>query len=185
VQVVEDVWDKLAEALVRRDIDLALGVEVADTEEIVSVKDCRWHDTICVVAATTHLLRRKRRLTLAETLEQPWAFVPQGTEPYQNLQRVFAANDLGAPHLVVETRSVIVLKSLVAHAGFLSWMPEPMYVAEHKAGLIAPLTIAGSTDTRTLTAFRRRGGLLPGPAVKLLEELRRSLPTHFTPNSSR
>lgn len=175
VQVVEDVWNNLAEALVRHDIDLVLGVEVADTDDVISIKDCRWQDTISVVAAKTHPLRRKRRLELADTLRQSWAFVPQGTEPHQHLQRVFAANGLGVPELVVETRSVVVLKSLVVHAGFLSWLPEPMYGAERKAGLIQPLKIAGSTDTRTLTAFRRRAGLLPGPAVKLLEELRRSL----------
>jgi DNA-binding transcriptional LysR family regulator len=181
VQVQEDVWNNLAEALVRRDIDLALGVEVADTDEVISIKDCRWQDTICIVAAPSHPLRRQRRLVLADTLQQPWAFVPQGTEPHQNLQRVFAANGLGVPDLAVETRSVVVLKSLVAHAGFLSWMPEPMYVAEREAGLIQPLKITGSSTVRTLTAFRRRGGLLPGPAVKLLEELRRSLATHATP----
>jgi len=95
VQVQEDVWNNLAEALVRRDIDLALGVEVADTDEVISIKDCRWQDTICIVAAPSHPLRRQRRLVLADTLQQPWAFVPQGTEPHQNLQRVFAANGLG------------------------------------------------------------------------------------------
>jgi DNA-binding transcriptional LysR family regulator len=180
VQVLEDVWNNLAEALVRRDIDLALGVEVADTVDVISVKDCRWQDKIGIVAATAHPLRRKRRLTLADTLEQPWAFVPQGAEPHQHLQRVFAASGLGVPGLVVETRSVVVLKSLVAHAGFLSWMPEPMYGAERKAGLIQALTIPGSTDTRTLTAFRRRAGLLPGPAIKLLDELRCLLATQPT-----
>lgn len=182
VQVQEDVWNKLAEALVRRDIDLALGVEVADTDDVISIKDCRWQDTICIVAAPSHPLRHQRRLVLADTLQQPWAFVPPGTEPHQNLQRIFAANGLGVPDLAVETRSVVVLKSLVAHAGFLSLMPEPMYVAEREAGLIQPLKIAGSSTVRTLTAFRRRGGLLPGPAVKLLEELRRSLMTHATPD---
>lgn len=185
IQVLEDVWDNLAQALVRRDIDLALGVEVADTDDVTSIKDCRWQDTISVVAAQTHPLRRKRGLALVHTLQQPWAFMPQGTEPHQHLQRVFAANGLGVPDLVVETRSVVVLKSLVTHAGFLSWMPEPMYGAERKAGLIAPLKIAGSNDTRTLTAFRRRAGLLPGPAVKLLEELRRSLPKQSTPGLPR
>ena len=128
-----------------------------------------------MVTAATHPLRRKRRIALADTLEQPWAFVPKATEPHEHLQRMFAANGLGLPTMVVETRSVIVLKSLVVHSGFLSWLPEPMYVAERKAGLIHALSIPGSTDTRTLTAFRRRSGYLPGPAVKLLEVLRNSM----------
>jgi hypothetical protein len=47
-----------------------------------------------------------------------------------------------------------------------------MYDAERKAGLIDALEIPGASDKRTLTAFRRRAGMLPGPSSKLLEELR-------------
>ncbi|WP_442946127.1 LysR substrate-binding domain-containing protein [Noviherbaspirillum sp. Root189] len=77
------------------------------------------------------------------------------------------------PNIVVETRSIVVLKSLVINAGFISWMPAPMYEVERNAGLIDALPIEGAHAERTLTAFRRREGLLPGPAAKLIEELRR------------
>jgi DNA-binding transcriptional LysR family regulator len=88
------------------------------------------------------------------------------------MKKLFANHQLPLPNVVVETRSVTVLKSLIGHSGFLGWMPEPMYDAERKAGLIDALTIPGASDQRTLTAFRRRAGMLPGPAIKLLEELR-------------
>lgn len=57
--------------------------------------------------------------------------------------RFFCAIDahaLGLPNVVVKTHSIIALKSLVAHAGFLSWMEEPMFDDERRGGLIDALT---------------------------------------------
>jgi DNA-binding transcriptional LysR family regulator len=173
VQVVEDVWNNLAQILIKGDVDLVLSVEVPDTEEIVSIKNCQWKDSSGVVAAAAHPLRQRSKISVADIHQEPWAFLPKGTEPYGHLQRLFAAQGMGMPNIVVETRSVLVLKSLVTNAGFLSWMPEPMYRPERKADDIHALPVSQLTNTRTLTAFRRRTGVLPGSCVKLLEELRR------------
>ena len=96
-----------------------------------------------------------------------------GTGPHQHVERVFAEQCLGMPDVIVGTCSITVLKSLVVDSGFLSWMADPMFEPERRAGLIAPLSIAGVDGRRRLVAFRRRRGLLAVPAVNLLEELRR------------
>jgi DNA-binding transcriptional LysR family regulator len=173
VFVIEGVWDRLAEALVKHEIDLALGATTETPDEIEAIADCRWQDQSHVVAATDHPLRRKRKLTLEDTMREPWAITPRGTAPYEHMQQVFRAHGLAPPNIVVETRSIIVLKSLVAHSGFLGWMPESIYDAERRAHLVDALNIPGAASTRTLTAFKRRRGILPAPALKLLEELRR------------
>ncbi|MDN8618238.1 LysR family transcriptional regulator [Variovorax ginsengisoli] len=172
VQIIEGVWDRLANALVSHEIDLALGVDIEDTDEIVAVKDCRWEDTSYVVAGRRHPLRKEPKLKLSDTLSERWAILPKGTGPFEHMKKVFSRQNLALPNVVVETRSVTALKSLIGRSGFLGWMPEPMYDAERKAGLIDALDIPGASDRRTLTAFRRRAGMLPGPAVKLLEALR-------------
>ncbi|ATG19377.1 LysR family transcriptional regulator [Ralstonia pickettii] len=172
VEILEGVWDRLAEGLVKHEIDLALSMAMPDTEEIVAIPDCRWEDASFVVASPEHALHKRPALTLADTLEAPWAIPPRGTAPFEHVRQVFEAAGLGLPNIVVETRSVTALKSLVARSGFLSWMAEPMIDAERRAGVIEPLPIPGLVSRRTLTAFRRRHGILPSPAVKLLEALR-------------
>ena len=173
IEVIEGVWDRLADAITNHEIDLALGVEAPDTDAIVAIRDCRWQDHSFIVAASDHELRRSREIRLADTLQEKWASLPAGTGPHEHLERVFAAHGLGLPNVVVETRSITVLKSLVMDAGFLGWMAEPMYQAERRAGLIEALPIPGIRSTRHLTAFRRRRGSLPGPSAKLLDELRK------------
>ncbi len=173
VEIIEGVWDRLADALVRREIDLALSLAVPDTDDIVSLGDCRWEDASYVVAAPDHPLRAQAGLTLADTVHAQWAVPPRGTAPFAHLEQVFAAHGLGLPNVVVQTRSITMLKSLVECSGFLSWMAEPMYRAERRAGVFDTLEMPGVVGRRTLTVFRRRHGILPGPAAKLLEALRR------------
>lgn len=176
VQVLEGVWDRLADALVRHEIDLALDVDKPDSDEIVAIADCHWEDASYVVAAPGHALQRKRRLQLADTLDQRWAMPPRGTGPFEHLQQVFRAQGLAPPDIVVETRSITVLKSLIMRAGFLGWMAEPIWDAERSAGQIRALPLRGVVGRRRLTAFRRRQGLLPGPAARLVEALRTTDP---------
>jgi DNA-binding transcriptional LysR family regulator len=172
IQVIEGVWDLLSSALISHEIDLALGIAREDSEEIVSVKDCHWEDAICVVAGKQHPLRRKHKLTLSDTLNERWVSIPKGTETFHQLGQFFARHDLPLPNVVVQTRSVTALKGLVGRSGFLAWIPEPLFEAERKAGWIDTLKIPDSIEKRRLTAFHRRAGALPSPAVKLLEELR-------------
>jgi DNA-binding transcriptional LysR family regulator len=172
VFVIEGVWDRLAEALVKHEVDLALGATTETPDEIEAIADCRWQDQSHVVAGTDHPLRRKRKLTLEDTMKEQWAITPRGTAPYEHLQQVFRTHGLGLPNIVVETRSTLVLKSLIARSGFLGWMPESIYDAERRARMVDALNIPGATSARTLTAFKRRQGIVPAPALKLLEELR-------------
>jgi DNA-binding transcriptional LysR family regulator len=172
VQIIEGVWDRLADALVKREIDLALSMAVPDTDEITAIADCRWEDASYVVAAVSHPLRSKPDLTLADTVAERWAIPPRGTGPFEQMHRVFADHGLDPPNVVVETRSITALKSLVERSGFLSWMASTMYITESKAGVFDTLCVPGGVARRTLTAFKRRQGILPSPAVKLLEQLR-------------
>lgn len=177
--VVEGVSDRLSHALANHEIDLALDVERPsddDDPEVCAIADCQWEDRSSVVAASTHPLQRRPGLRLADTLAEKWAVPPRGTEPFDHLQQVLRAHGLPLPNVVVETRSITMLKSLIVHGGFLCWMAEPICQAERVAGVIDPLPLPEVSAPRRLAAFRRRHGMLPAPAAKLVEQLRRVRP---------
>jgi DNA-binding transcriptional LysR family regulator len=170
-EVVEGVWDVLSAALTRREIDIAFAPDAPDTDEIVGLRSRRWSDASFIVAAQDHPLRRSEALKLEDLARAAWAMPPRGTGPHRSLEHVFAAQGLGLPEIVVETRSITMLKSLVMTSGFLSLMAGPMFEAERRAHLIAALPAPHPRLERTLVAFRRRRGILPGPAAKLLAEV--------------
>ena len=66
VEILEGVWDRLAEGLVKHEIDLALSMAMPDTDEIIAIADCRWEDASFVVASPEHALRDRPGLTLAD-----------------------------------------------------------------------------------------------------------------------
>lgn len=172
VRIVEGVGDFLADALVRHEIDLAIGIALPENEEICAVPEVGWSDASYVVAAPDHPLMHGGPLTLADTAGHRWVMPPRGTAPFEELQRLFATAGLAPPDIVAETRSIVALKGLVMRGGFLAWVAEPMYEAERRAGLIRELPIAGASAPRRLAVYRRREGILPGPAARLLELLR-------------
>ncbi|WP_075257273.1 LysR family transcriptional regulator [Herbaspirillum camelliae] len=172
VEIIEGVWDRLVEGLLTHEIDLALSTSGGQTEGVAAIADCCWTDLSYVVAAPDHPLRQQGRIALEQTLGQRWALTPKGTGPYLHVQETFARHGLPMPEIAVESRSVTVLKSLVARCGFIGWMSGPMFDTERQAGVIAALEVAGLDAPRTLTAFRRRQGILPAPAARLLDELR-------------
>ncbi|MFW2464365.1 LysR family transcriptional regulator, partial [Burkholderia pseudomallei] len=78
VVIVEGVWDRLVDALLTHEIDIALSTRVPDTDEVVAIAECRWDDVSHVVAAPDHPLRAAARapLTLADTRAARWAIPP-------------------------------------------------------------------------------------------------------------
>jgi DNA-binding transcriptional LysR family regulator len=52
VEIIEGVWDRLAEGLLTHEIDLALGTSGMETDGVAAIADCCWTDLSYVVAET-------------------------------------------------------------------------------------------------------------------------------------
>jgi len=180
IDVVEGIWDELATALDNYQVDLVIAPEAPETPSIVSARDCTWHESMNVVVGTGHPLQGNASISMEALLAERWCFVPQRTEPHNRLMSLFKSKGLALPVIAVSSTSIPLLKSLVAHSGFVSWLTRPMYAAELKAGLIRELRVDGLDHERRFSAYHRREGILPGPALRFLEEIRGLAPAITT-----
>lgn len=172
IEVVEGLWDEMTDALSGYQVDLLLAPEAHETESIAAAKQCQWAETMSVVVGTRHPLRNMAAVSMQDLIDQRWCFVPHAAEPHKRLATLFEKRGLAPPPVALTSTSIPLLKSLVAHSGFISWLTAPMYASEKKAGMLHELAVDGLDLTRHFHAYHRRNGILPKPAVRFLEEVR-------------
>lgn len=173
VDVVEGIWDELATRLEAYQVDLVIAPEAPETARIAAARDCAWHESMNVIVGAGHPLQGGSPIAMQALLAERWCFVPERTEPRNRLVSLFRKGGLPPPAIAVSSPSIPLLKSLVAHSGFVSWLTRPMYAAELKAGLIRELQVEGLDHKRRFAAYHRREGILPAPALRFLDEIRR------------
>ena len=173
IEAMEGIWDEIAHALVNYQIDLVLAPEVPETEAIAEAGNCRWHETINPVVGADHPLRGKSVVRMEDLLDQRWCLIPRNTEPHNRFLSLFEKKGLPPPDFALSSSSIPLLKSLVAHCGFITWLTAPMYSAEMQAGLIHERAVDGLSHARSFGAYHRRVGVLPKPALHFLDEVRK------------
>ena len=94
------------------------------------------------------------------------------TGPFAHMKSAFTAAHVALPEIGLQIRSVTLIKRLVARAEFIMWMSESKYDTEKAIDILGRLKPDKLHAPRTLTAFRRCGGILPAREAKLLEEPR-------------
>jgi DNA-binding transcriptional LysR family regulator len=172
VQVVEGLDDRLTTALLDSEIDVAIGVEIEEDDQLALVGSLRWRDHVTVVAAANHPLRERPGLSVRDLVSEAWVMPPERTSPRRAFSALFRQADVDEPRIAATTRSIVALKALVAEAGYLTLMPRPLLAPERAAGRIDTLPVPGGTRPRRFGVFRRRFGVLPAPTQALVAELR-------------
>lgn len=173
IEVVETLWDDLCASLANYQVDLVLAPEGVENDRIIAAADCQWHEMMRVIVGRGHPLLQRDEVTARDLVKERWCFVPEPSEPHQRLKALLRRKGVTAPAMTVQSASAPLLKSLVAHAGFVSWLTAPMYEAEKRAGWIHELSVDGLDHLRTFKVYHRREGILPTPAMRFLEEVRK------------
>jgi DNA-binding transcriptional LysR family regulator len=172
VQIIEAVEDRLAAGLVNNDIDVVLSGLMPETDEVMQVADHKFADCSRVIAAATHPLRARTRLTLDDVLEQSWVMPPADAEPRKKFDAQVHALGGRRARVLIETRSPAAIKALVAQSEILGWLPEPLYAAELAANLLCTLPLPELDQPRHFHVYRRRRNFMAPPVVEFLAALR-------------
>ena len=81
-------------------------------------------DPLVVVAGKQSRWARRRKIDLAELVDEPWILSPPGTWSYERVAEAFRARGLGAPTASLVTYSMDLRAKLLARGRFITVVPK-------------------------------------------------------------
>jgi DNA-binding transcriptional LysR family regulator len=155
-----------------RTVDLLLGrllKPVADDEIDAEVL---FQDPYFVVAGSRSPWARRRKIALADLVEEPWILVPPNNVFAPFMAQAFSAQGLELPRAGVTSFSAAVRVQLVATGRFLTIMPGSMLRHNAKRWDLRALPIALEALTLPVAIFKLKHRTV-GPVVeKFIEHVR-------------
>ena len=100
-------------------------------------------DELVVVAGGPSPWSRRRKIDLAELVNEPWILAGQPSWPHRILSEAVAARGLGMPKTVLRTYSVHIRANLVASGRFIATFPKSVaqYYTERFALKVLPVDL--------------------------------------------
>ena len=170
--VVEELEDRLLDGLKSGLLDLAVLPDPAMDDAVRLAADETFHDRVRPYARTGHPAAGQP-LTLEQAAKLDWAMPPQATSVAREWMRRFIAQRLEPRAPVLQSRSVPVIRAAVLAGDMVCWMPEPILRRDLDQGRVVALEIPALTWQRDFKIYRRRRGILPPSAERLLANMRR------------
>ena len=132
------------------------------TEEVSA--EVLFHDRYVVVASESSKWARRRRVELADLVDEPWVMTPLDALGDAFVGSAFAVRRLKPPSLVITTFSIHLRNNLVAGGGFITALPESVLRVCRKRYALKELPIDLSVRLPVAVATLRNRTL--GPVVE-------------------
>jgi DNA-binding transcriptional LysR family regulator len=97
-----------------------------------------FHDHLVLVAGMNNPLSRRRKLTAADLVDQPWTLLPPGTWHNKLISDFFRKQDLDLPRAMISSFSFHLRANLVINSTFLTGLPKS---AVHYSAASYPLKV--------------------------------------------
>jgi DNA-binding transcriptional LysR family regulator len=157
-----------------RTVDLLLGRILKPLFDDEIDAEILWQDHFYVVAGARSPWARRRKIALADLLDEPWIFVPPNNAlaPFVAQGQAFSAHGLKLPRARVTSFSAAIRMQLLATGRFLTIMPGSML--RHNAGRwdLKALPIALDALTFPVAIFKLRHRTTSPVVQKFVEQLR-------------
>lgn len=173
VKVVEGVDEVLVDALRSRDVDIIICGTAQGSEEIALALDLGLGDVCAVLVSASDPLRGRADISPAELLDQRWAVLPRDSVLRTQFDRLVRAQGLPPPRVLVETRSISLIRQLVIGQGYVTWGPAPLYASGDGHSGMTVLDLPQFRLQRSFFAYRLRHATMSGTVPHALAILRR------------
>lgn len=172
LRTVVALVEALKQQLRQGELDLVVATEVQAEQGIVSQPLAE--DAIVVAASAKHeLLKRGPPPTMKDLTRYRWALQPPGAPTRDWLDHAFERKRLPRPQVQVESTMLLMLPTLIAETGLLS------FISRHHLGvpggaLLKEIPLKETTMVRRLVVMRRDNAYLPAAAQRLIDLLAQS-----------
>ena len=167
LRTVVGLIDTLKPLLRSGDIDLMVGTE--SPEEAGFVSQLLAEDHIVVAASARHEVL-KGKATLRDLTAYRWALQPPGAPTRDWLDHTFDRKRLPRPRVQVESTMLLMLPTLIAETGLLSFISRHHLSAAGARSPLKEVPLKETTMRRRLVVTYREKSYLP-PAARLLVAL--------------
>ena len=173
VKVIEGTNDVLMPLLRAGELDFVIGRLPGFSGGAGIAEETLCADHAQIVVRAGHPLTRRRGLTLADLLDEPWILPRQETSMRRQIDEAFRVQGLPPPANSVESVSILTNRSLVLLADYLVVWPVELARFEAAQGLVAALDVLLPTTHRPIGLSTRAGARLSPAAETLIAALRR------------
>jgi len=167
-----------------RTVDLSLGrilKPVADDEIDAEVL---WRDEYFVVAGSRSPWARRRKIALADLLDEPWIFYPPNNVFAPFMAQAFGAQGLELPRARVTSFSSAIRMHLIATGRFLTIMAGSMLRANAERWDLKALPIALDALSFQVAIFKLKHRTVSPVVEKFVEHLRAAAESMVAPGRS-
>ncbi len=160
-----DIADLPHRDLRNRAIDLIIGRlpgNIPDDMEAVTL----YNDRSFIVATAQHPLTRRRKVTLAELLNESWCGPSFDNFPWSIIGNAFRENGLEVPRNVVRVRDILARNSLLATGRFLTVLPKTVLRFSPRGLMLKPVPVQLDIPTYPVGIVTLKGRTL-NPIARL------------------
>jgi len=173
VSVTVETSGTLVPMLERGELDLVIGQVPVNAQADDLVLEALIEEPLEVIASAAHPAQSKRKLSLADLMDELWVLPPPASPLRARVDAVFYAAGLPLPLRVVETASTLLATTLAQtsqHSVAVLSKDVARHYAQHQALRVLRLAVPG--DLGTIGIVTRRRQRLSAAAAKVVDALR-------------
>lgn len=170
IEIVESHDDLLFSALVGNQVDLVLAVNTHQSDQIVSLAECRFEDSYNLFCRAGHPLLQKAP-RIEDLFPGRWVLPPPHSTPRKLFEEIVRRHGCPPPNVVIETISTNAMIASVAHSDVLGWLPDPVFQSAQLAGFVDRIDMPEFKLGRHIFLFKRAKGLLTPAARAFVDSL--------------
>jgi DNA-binding transcriptional LysR family regulator len=165
--VVQADFGTMLTELRAREIDLMIGRPAAAISDEDLDAQILFNDRIFVLAGKQNRWTGRRKIKLAELIDEPWSLAPVGSISRSVIVAAFRAAGVDAPRAVVSAATIQLHTYLLATGRFITMMPESVihFGGKHLAFKVLPVDLAVKLSPVFIVTLKNR---TPNPAAQLV-----------------